>query len=118
MSRPKYNARGRDRGACGHEHASIALAFECCRRDWLAAEAEGDRSDRQVQRCDRRELTQREFEAVTKLEEADQAIADACEGKRNSRGALLRKKAARAFAAHERLGEKLSSRFSKPEEGK
>lgn len=65
-----YTTRGRDRGACGHEHDSIASAHACALVDYAAAEAEGEWSDRNVVRVDRRELTQRECDELCDLEDA------------------------------------------------
>lgn len=65
-----YEARGRDRGCCGHQHETLAEAWDCCKADWAAAEKEGERSDRNVQRCDRKELNAAEEAQLTRYEEA------------------------------------------------
>jgi hypothetical protein len=43
-----FTTRGMMRSGCGHVHATIGQAFACAAADYAAAEAEGERSDRDV----------------------------------------------------------------------
>jgi hypothetical protein len=56
-----YHASGPIRGACPHNHRSIATAYRCAAADHRASRASGCYSDRSVSRVDGEPMTDGEI---------------------------------------------------------